>query len=282
MVDLMAKIEILYGLPGSGKSYYAKSQETDPHQRFTAPPRTKAIDVDLIYHRCKNQPALTLQEVVNEVEHQIAVNKYDRLILDGLITTNAELKTIITAIKKKFKNPDFLSFDISYWEKDVETCLWNDRGRRSRNSKITIENIPFEEPSEELAGHKIKIMKRKIAKKPDYKVWAGELGLGGNKFLQSDSWSLGGTVGSCWDDTKHTVDAEPAPVSFKEFDELLERICPNITFLKYKKVYNEVVNTKIEYYHDYYGGSTSSCRYICDLEKLYNALCEMKEIQPVL
>ena len=92
--------------------------------------------------------------------------------------------------------------------------------------------------------------------------------------LISNTWSLGGTYGSCWDDQLHSISAEPQPASFVEFDNLIEKIDPNIGFLKYKKIYNNCVEISTYRDHDYYGGSTENAQFKCDLKKLYNMLEE--------
>jgi hypothetical protein len=97
--------------------------------------------------------------------------------------------------------------------------------------------------------------------------------------MKSDTWCLGGTTGSCWGPEKHTVSASTPPTSFKEFDDVLERVCPNITFLQYKRIYNHSVLSDTEHHSDYYGGSVEYGFYVCDLPKLYEMLVEMKLIK---
>lgn len=167
------------------------------------------------------------------------------------------------------------NFEIVWWKPDIESCLHNDRGRRKVDSKITIENIEFEEPSEELVNkYKIKVTKKEVVKKPNWKVWAQEKGFDDDK-LKSSSWCLGGTSGNCWGDEKSIISSDPQPISFTEFDNLLEKICPAIGFLQYKKLYNETVTTEIKGDGDYYGGYVEYANYICNLSKLNEMLIEM-------
>ena len=66
-----------------------------------------------------------------------------------------------------------LTFQIICWRENREACLWNDRGRRKVNSKITIENAPFEIPSKEvLDKFKAKLIMENVEKKPGWQVWA--------------------------------------------------------------------------------------------------------------
>jgi hypothetical protein len=48
-----------------------------------------------------------------------------------------------------------------------------------------------------------------------------------------------------------------------------------ITFLQYKKIYNNCVTTDTSSESDYYGGSTSSAFYQYEVEKLYNELSDL-------
>jgi hypothetical protein len=55
----------------------------------------------------------------------------------------------------------------------------------------------------------------------------------------------------------------------------MERVCPNMTFLQYKKVYNATVTTETKGEDDYYGGHVEYACYVCDIPKLYEMLKEM-------
>lgn len=194
----------------------------------------------------------------------------EHAIVDGLITTNENAEKLINLVKKQIK--DDFKIEIVFWKKDIEACLHNDKDRRIVNSTITIENLPFEEPSQELIEKfNIKVIKKKVQKKSGYQSWQKKNAMKDNK-LTSEEWGLGGTSGNCWDDTKYSISADPQPVNFKEFDELLEKICPNITFLQYKKIYNNCVTTETHQQSDYYGGSVEYCKFVCDLDKLYQEL----------
>ena len=92
--------------------------------------------------------------------------------------------------------------------------------------------------------------------------------------LRSDTWCLGGSWGDCWGNTG-MVSADEQPTEFKEFDDLLMEVCPNITLLQYKKLYNSLVSIESGCENDYYGGSTENAYYKCNLKDLYNMMIEM-------
>lgn len=85
------------------------------------------------------------------------------------------------------------------------------------------------------------------------------------------SWSGGGTSGNCWDDhiSEFSGDLEP---EFNTLDEILAEICPNITFLKYKNIYSQIVKSDSRSEGDYYGGSETIYEKSFRLYNLYNEL----------
>lgn len=87
-------------------------------------------------------------------------------------------------------------------------------------------------------------------------------------------WTLGGTQGSCWDtssEDKVIVEPEMEP-TFTALDEVLEAVAPNITFIQYKAISNEVMERGTYHESDYYGGSTTEAYTGFNIKKLYDAL----------
>lgn len=71
----------------------------------------------------------------------------------------------------------------------------------------------------------------------------------------SYSWVTGGvTGGSCWGGTHSPRGADPEP-EFIVLDDLLEKICPSITYLQYKKIV-QLMEVSEDYESEYYGNST--------------------------
>lgn len=96
-----------------------------------------------------------------------------------------------------------------------------------------------------------------------------------NDTLVSETWSGGGTVGSCWDNRLSTI-APDAPKEFVEFDEMLSKICPNISYLQYKTLYNTCHEIITYNDRDYYGGCETILYHKCDLQKLWGKMKEME------
>jgi hypothetical protein len=114
----------------------------------------------------------------------------NQVIIDSLCTTNEVANNIFTDIARSQHREYHINYEIIWWEPDIAACLHNDRGRRKIDSKITIENIAFEEPSKELIETwKIKVTKKQIVRKPEWQAWAQENDV---HEIKSDSWSLGG------------------------------------------------------------------------------------------
>jgi len=208
----------------------------------------------------------------------------ETLIIDGLFLDRNSIEKLLEMLgpeEWKFVK----SLGIEWWYRDVNVCLHNDKGRRQKNSTVTIKNAILERVDENFIAEletkfpklkgKIKVNLHYSTMKPNWKVFAEENGLYFDKEgkVKSESWCMGGTWGNCWGDSG-TVSAEAPPASFVEFDSLLEKICPNITFLQYKGIYNDCVGTDDYGDSDYYGGSTTYGYYYFNVETLYNALRE--------
>ena len=91
--------------------------------------------------------------------------------------------------------------------------------------------------------------------------------------MTSEKWCTGGTI-CCWDGSEYNCTPEKQPTNFIEFDKLLEKYCPDISFLKYKSIYNECVTIEDDYECDYYGGRENFNIYCCDLNRLFELLVE--------
>lgn len=267
-------ITILYGLPGCGKTTYATNHNDT----------SMVIDMDRLMRNSKSQKKM-LDDLVYEIGHSInssfRYKSKTSFIIDGLFTTNAQVKSTIEHLTSALSKYDFI-FNLVWWEEDRETCLINDKGRRNISASKSITTLPFEIPDAEFLGLNPKhIFKMRTEKKAQSILWAESLGLdpyeSSEMTMKSSSWSLGGTFGNCWDDTKHETHADSEP-EFIQFDSLMEKITPDISFLKYKKIKSACCSIVTRCEDDYYGGSARSAHHSCDLEKLYNMLHELKMI----
>lgn len=88
-------------------------------------------------------------------------------------------------------------------------------------------------------------------------------------------WRVGGiTGGNCWDSGGHeSVSAEDEP-NFSGLDEFLEKYCPGITYLQYKKL--DALTKTCEYSNnEYYGNYTDYKRKYIIIDELYDVLINL-------
>jgi hypothetical protein len=280
----MSKVEIniLMGLPGSGKSTWRIKNEPTESRRmyvssFCCDDYMWNDNYEYNYGRYKTIPDI--------VKRYLDINNNSNFIcIDGLFTTNAQIQEVIDVVHTrlpKFRNDEDFVIVIHHWKEDREACLFNDKYRRELSSETSIKNLPLEDPKnyEFDSILKIKIVYHDVVRKTVYEGVFEPLSAF-NKFdgiLTSNSWTTGGTWGNCWGD-KGECEPEPQP-EFEEFDRLIERVAPNITFMKYKRLYSECVEILNDYECDYYGGRRTTARYRCDLKKLYDMMEEMNLIE---
>lgn len=91
----------------------------------------------------------------------------------------------------------------------------------------------------------------------------------------SVQWRTGGMCGgNCWGDEADSPVSADDPEELTELDKILEKVAPDISFLKYKNLCSQIVRshdyTENEYYGNYY---EYSVRYVL-LSELYQALKE--------
>ena len=266
------KIHILMGLPGSGKTFFAKSFGD----------KVSYFDLDSNHGHITTDYILRILECYNE----------EVIVLDGLILTSEDLKFLLdTILGWGERRKKFLEFEIHYWKEDREGCLRNDELRvkdyfsRDKNSGITIRNAKFDSP--EVITNTLQSYPNLSFNIQEHKVYSpSSLDLvihkysprhvNGKYVLTSKTWCNGGSWGD-WRGNHGTVASED-PKEFTELDDLLTELCPEITFLQYKKICRECVTLETYEESDYYGGSTSNSYHMCRIEDLIKSLKEMNLI----
>lgn len=91
-------------------------------------------------------------------------------------------------------------------------------------------------------------------------------------------WCTGGqSGGSCWGGEHYPVSGDPEP-EFEDLDQILEAVCPGISFLQYKRLCQEVIefeeDAKGHGGSDYYGNYRTYSAKKVNLRKLYDTLVE--------
>lgn len=268
------RLEVLMGLPASGKTTFAENEKKKN------PLKTYILDMDSIRNTLYYKKDLDIFCCVKEGMRRVTGNT-DKIIVDGLFLTNQHLKEVIVAVAEYY---DKVKVVIHRWDDDRETCVKNDGGRRELKSTNTILNAKYEDVDIEWLNSNIKDWNCEINNVVNHKVQLKEDWIRFFKAiefyekdgkLRSAKWATGGSYGNCWDSSFSSISAEN-PLEFDIFDQLLEKSCPNITFLHYKKLRKECVSIEESYEPEYYGGGTNYMNWVCDLQKLYNGLKELK------
>jgi hypothetical protein len=276
------EMHVLVGLPGSGKTTFTKQFNLNT---YTPSKRNEAdiIDFDAIFKQCFviGCPNSTRENIECR---PLPVLYHNKVVLDGLFVNQEEVEWVLGLFLNdaKFRKQHSVEKIIVHvWKPDKDACRWNDMARHgSRHifSQFSIDCLDIGyidvDDIEEKFGIKTQLKLHDIIRAPAYQVMVAQNNIRNNgKYLESSTWSLGGTSYGL-SGSEHHFSAEQ-PVEFEEFDELLERICPQITYLQYKKVNRACVTMEERPISDYYtSGNEGYWR--CDLEKLYEMLTEME------
>lgn len=313
-INPIFELHFLMGLPASGKSYWAKEN----FNANTMCNHTGDFIVDLDKYLHYENYELTTPVIYSalndsDMKHYVGgelqnTREVVKACIDGLITTYDDLTKVIdstlTYIENRYKGCDYqIKLYVHQWNKDRETCMHNDKmrlnsGERKVDSKATIYLRPYEYiQKEQLKKYRenshiaaIKFERHVVKKVNLYDMMFVPLigfdqskyssdQVKKTKYMYSESWSAGGWWGDCWGN-EGTISPDK-PLNFKELDELFEKICPNITYLQYKKIQQECVEIDEYTEHDYYGGVEHLQRWKCNLEKLYEMLKEMNLVEEI-
>ena len=267
-------LHIMMGLPGSGKTTFANElQKNIGNNKFLY------VDMDSLrssYWYGKDQD---IYELLRRSVANIKREHTD-IIVDGLILTNEDVVNVVETVSV-FAKETFVK--IYRWDENRELCLKNDGGRRDLSSSGTILNAKYETIDmdylhSELCDEgvtSIEVIPKKIVLKQGWeRYFRHSTTVDKDGKIRSNKWCTGGAYGNCWNDSMSPVSAED-PVDFIALDNLLEEICPNITFLHYKRITKKCVETEHSYEADYYGGGCNYNNWACDLKKLYEVLEEL-------
>jgi predicted kinase len=247
----MKILEICYGLSCSGKTSFAKTQSG------------LVIHGDDFIQNGKIDHS-TIAEMIRLYEGS-------KVTLDTLVTTNKTLEEILRLLDTDRKIR-VLVFDV-----DREILLERNSLRTERGScEASIRNMPFEIPN--LWEVEVVIMRE------DYDVFLSNLKRFCSvndsshnpdvKIIRGDSWCLGGTWGDCWGGSGITP-AGSRP-SFDVLDMFLTSRYPNMSYLQYKALFNNLIETHTYGYGDYYGGYVEYSYEYVRVEDFYRKMVEME------
>ena len=273
MIRFRLKIILCVGLPGSGKTTFLEKKFPYP-QKY----RLQNLDDDnLSWEEKQRFIKSKVSKFIEDAENYYLRDYEHEIGIDILTTTNNNLNEIINLIsniKPEYKN--YLNFEIHYWKENRKLCLYNDRGRRNKNSEVSIRNLPLEYPEIYDKTVKYEVIEHEVRKGDNRKIFLGQYQSqeDNDKFiLKSDSWSGGGSWGD-YNGNSGSISSEIKP-EFEQFEKMILELKPDISFVDYKKLYKETVTIEEVRENDYYGGREIRYWYECNLEKLFNLLVEL-------
>lgn len=203
-----------------------------------------------------------------------------KVLVDYLFTTITQVISFVKHLQKQF---DIQSLLILHFNLDRETCLKNDLGRRELSSEHSIKKMKYDTNviADDFNSLNIPVVisEEQVVEKQGWHRFVKEnvkdVVVDG-KYLTSDYWTTGGSR-SDLDGNSYPIDGDD-PLEFEELDNLIEKICPNITFMQYKHMMRDLKSANIVTIEDgsegdYYG-TWSTAWWSCDLEKFYNYLNE--------
>ncbi len=249
MIVVPNKLILLYGLPGSGKTRWARKNgcgEDIQVLDFDSPDPLKDIKPEQRIYIC-----------------------------DGLFLSNSDIVSLISQFTSRLGIWFADILEIHYWRKDREACLWNNRLRnKERSAEVTIKNANLESPDENYLREKIEeniIKEIKVIEESVKNVGQGLLErMDGLNYIYSDTWTAGGDVCN-YNGVCSSLDPEEPPKFFKELEDILDDFCPEIKRTDYKKIL-EKIEFDTKYESDYYGGQEMLGFYKINLRSVLDIL----------
>ena len=250
---MIQELHILMGLPGAGKTHWAIEFKEEKNRGVCFPGHVFIMHCD------------------KGLIQNFPERKY--IVLDGIFTTIDDIKNGIQFVSRKYNVKKVL---IHRWNDDIDSCIWNDKGRRDVSAIQTIKKLNIAQLKEtDFADMNIpvEIEYHCVVRKPEYlQMYIPECALTDDKrYIRSAEWTVNGSWHS-WNGSRGKYEKEE-PVEFEAFDELLFNIDSRFPYLLYKKIWKECVTIEEETHSDYYSYNTVNY-YQCDIEKLYKKLKE--------
>lgn len=277
------EINIMYGLPGSGKTHFSRE----------ASKKEGGIYIDLDYEwnfgfTYRKRTDENIKKLFFNIWRTINKSNNRKIYVDGLFTTK---KSIVKFLSQGWDCSGTII--IHTWNLDRETCLKNDCGRREKSSGVSIRNMPYDElnsiddllsdvTTESKNSFDFQIVKHKVVEKPEWNQYFSNAGisigygpasnlmvannLAGDQavissIIESDSGY--GSLSSVYDEIRNYMD---------ELYDLLEKVKPGITMKDAREIVKNCISFKEGFETDYYGSSSKWIRFFFSLPDAYDML----------
>ena len=272
----LVRLYIVYGLPGSGKTTFLRKKFD-----FNKPERDfNYFNLDFYKDNKEKFPTIAhfFKKVLNR-DYMSFGEEYN-FVVDGFFQSPSLLVCFVSDLARYYSDC-FFEVYVYAWNEDRDACLNNDERRiedssRKCPSADTIKNATFVpltigdlKCGDTERIRYISVEYQTVPRASAYEKFFNRTGSQNGDFLKSQEWCIGGTEYS-YEGNSRPVYTEEAH-DFVELDEFLERECPDISFLLYKKVKRECVTLEKRHSSDYYS-SYDYNYWSCDLKKLYAIL----------
>lgn len=256
---MINELHITLGRPGSGKTTWAdefvkaKFNAVVIHCDDITPPWANAL-------KCINRNT----EIV---------------IVDGLFKNMDDIRFVYESVDGVAKVKKVI---IHRWNDDIESCLWNDKGRREIDSELTIRKMKIAKikPSDffDFPVH-VQVENHTVVRKPEFLMSNAfaNLEIKDGRYMDSDHWTISKTYHHYWSSSCSHKEYDVEPLDFVELEEYLMSLDLHFPYLLYKKIWRECVTKEEDYISDYYESSTVQF-WRCDMEKLYQILKQYKYV----
>ena len=273
----VVNLHIVYGLPGSGKTTFL-------HKKFdflNPDPDFEFFNMD--YYMTEPEKYPTLESCFeNSYKKRYMENRFGddiTFVVDGLFRCPSDVHSFVNKMANYYDNC-FFNVTVYAWNENREACLNNDEqrltdGTRGCPSADTIRNavyVPLTYDDLRCGDtnrvYYMPVQYQTVRRATTYDKFFNRWHTNKDE-LKSQEWCVGGETRDCYGNSSPawTEDAR----DFDELDEFLEQVCPQISFLLYKRIKRECVTLEKRHDGDYYG-SYDYNYWRCDLKKLYQIL----------
>lgn len=279
-------IHITMGLPGAGKTDWSKKYRESKKAGTGWSPIHQVDHIEYDFIKESMRYLKNPDDLMKEFIKLIRKSDMDEIIMDSLVSDESGIIKMLLLMMPIPEKVDVIK--IHFWVPEPDLCKINDRGRRNKDSSISIDYMKLEEPnpesiktkleerSNEFNETKIEVIKHNTMIKEDWKIFRDEIvkpiAYIKDDIVESDSWSMGGSWRDCWGNGG-SVSGEPES-EFKTLDLIFEKVCPNISFIQYKNICNKIVVSDTRSEGDYYGGSVTYGYKYFNVKDLYRELVE--------